>query len=160
MAILPRSGRAAIAKAIKDQQLHLAWGLGDGEWTTPPAEDPLATGLMDEIGRRTALEAAFVVPDPAGEIVIDGAGRFTRSVTETNQLFIAFKFDFADAATSVIREIGVFVGTITDPSLPAGKQYFLPSELDDEGTLLQLEHKAPIYRSASTRETFEILITF
>lgn len=160
MAILPKSGRAAIAKAIKSQTIHLAWGTGDGAWTTPPAEDADATALTAEIGRRTALEAAYVTPDAEGDIVIDGAGRFSRSVEPTNNLYSTFRFDFADAPAAVIREIGVFVGTVTDPDLPAGQQYFVPADIVDPGVLLQIEHKAPIYRSPSTRETFEILITF
>ena len=161
MAILPKTGRAAIAKAIKTQSLHLAWGTGDTSWgATPPAESADAATLVAEVGRRKALEAAFVAPDPNGEIVVDGAGRFTRSATETNQLYMAFKFDFQDAPTAIIREIGVFVGTETDAALPAGQQYFIPANVVHPGTLLQLENKAPIYRSASTRETFEILITF
>lgn len=160
MAILPRSGRAAIAKAIKNQTIHLAWGLGDGEWTTPPAENALATELLDEIGRREAVEVAFVVPDEDGTISIEGAGTFTRTETATNQLYLSFKFDASNAPTAVIREIGVFAGTVTATGLPAGQKYFEPSEITDPGTLLQLENKTPIYRAANTRETFDILITF
>lgn len=160
MAILPKSGRAAIAKAIKTQPIHLAWGLGDGAWTTPAAENTLATHLINEVGRRTAMEVSFVTPDANGEIAVDSAGRFSRTTTETNQLYMVFKFDFANAADKVIREIGVFVGTQTAANLPAGQVYFTPAEVTAQGTLLQLENKSPIYRSASTRETFEILITF
>lgn len=160
MAILPKSGRAAIAKAIKTQPIHLAWGLGDGAWTTPAAENTLATHLINEIGRRTAMEVSFVTPDTNGEIAVDSAGRFSRTNTETNQLYMVFKFDFANASDKVIREIGVFVGTQTVANLPSGQVYFVPSEIASSGTLLQLENKTPIYRSASTRETFEILITF
>jgi hypothetical protein len=160
MAILPRSGRAAIAKAIKNQSIHLAWGLGDGAWTNPPAEDALATELIDEIGRREAVEVAYVVPNESGNITIEGAGTFSRTETPTNQLFLSFKFDAANAPTAIIREIGVFAGTVTTPGLPAGQKYFVPSEISDPGTLLQLEHKTPIYRAANTRESFDILITF
>lgn len=160
MAILPKSGRAAIAKAIKTQPIHLAWGTGDGAWTTPAAENTLATSLLNEIGRRTAMEVTFVTPDPNGEIEVDTAGRFARSTTETNQLYMVFKFDFANASSAVIREIGVFVGTETAANLPAGQMYFAPSEIVNHGTLLQLENKSPIYRSSSTRETFDILVTF
>jgi hypothetical protein len=160
MAILPRSGRAAIAKAIKNQSLHLAWGLGDEAWTTPPAEDAEATTLIEEIGRRLATEVAFVVPAVDGDIEIVGSGKFSRTTSETNQIYLSFKFDAGDAPTAVIREIGVFAGTVTDPTLPAGQKYFAPSEVDEPGTLLQLEHKAPIYRAANTRESFDILITF
>lgn len=160
MAILPKSGRTAIAASIKSQPIHLGWGLGNGSWTTPPTEDTEQTELQNEIGRRTALEVSFVVPDDAGEIVIDGAGRFSRTTDPTNRLYMQFKYDFADASSAVIREIGVFVGTVTDPALPPGQLYFTPAQIVTPGYLLQLENKAPIYRSSATRETFEILITF
>lgn len=35
MAVLTASGRAAVAAAIKDRPLHLAWGRGDPDWETP-----------------------------------------------------------------------------------------------------------------------------
>jgi len=160
MAILPKSGRAAIAKAIKTQSIHLAWGLGDSAWTTPPDENAEATGLIAEVGRRALTESAFVVPDEAGNIVIDGAGTFSRTTEETNQIFLSFKFDATDAPTAVIREIGVFIGTVIASGLPAGQKYFSTSEIVDPGTLLQLENKVPVYRAANTRESFSILITF
>lgn len=160
MAILPKSGRAAIAAAIKTQPLHLAVGSGDGKWTTPPAEDASATALTSEIGRRAALEVAFVTPADNGDIAVDGAGTFSRTSDVTNQLYMSFKLDFSDAQNATIREIGVFMGTVLKAGLPAGQMFFAPGDLQAAGTLLQLENTAPIYRSASTRETFEILITF
>ena len=38
-----------------------------------------------------------------------------------NHLFIRVRFDFEDAATSVVRRQGLFVATQTDPELPVGR---------------------------------------
>lgn len=159
MAILTKSGRVVIAESIKARDIHIAWGLGDGAWTVPPSEDSEATELMDEVGRRAATEVSYVVPDVAGDI-IQPSGRFSRSVTPTNHLYIATTFDFGDASSSEIRESAVFVGTELVGGLPPGQQYFPPSDVAAPGRLLHLENLAPIYRSPAIRESFEVIITF
>lgn len=159
MPILTKSGRVVIAESIALRAIHLAWGAGDGAWITPPAEDADATELENELGRRVASEVAFVVPDPAGDIVLP-TGKFTRSLTPTNNLYVRTTFDFVDAPSDVIREIGVFVGTVTQSGLPAGQQYFTPAQVVDPGRMLHLENLPPIYRSPALKESFEIVITF
>ena len=159
MPILTRSGRVVIAESIASRPLHLAWGLGDGAWNSPPTESLDATELTDEVGRRTVTEVGFVVPDNAGDIVLP-TGTFSRSVTPTNHLYCRTAFDFADASSAVIREIGLFSGTTVVDGLPPGKNYFLPSEIDNPGRLLHLENMVPIYRSPAIRPSFEIVITF
>ncbi len=160
MSVLTESGRIAIAEAIKEQPLHLAWGEGDGAWTTPTAEDVSATALISEVGRRAIFEKRFCTPDVNGEIIVP-TGRFTFSdATPTNNLYLSFKFDFTDASDKVIRELGVFSSTVLDGGLPGGQLYFTGSDVTDPGILLLLEHTAPIHRNAATRETFEFVITF
>lgn len=159
MPILTKSGRIAIAESIAARPIHVAWGTGDGTWITPPAEDADATALMGEVGRRTASEVAYVVPDVAGDIELP-TGRFTRSLTPTNNLFVHTQFEFTDASSNVIREIGIFVGTETDSGLPPGQTYFVPSEVTDPGRLLHLENLAPIFRSPAVRESFDVVIIF
>lgn len=160
MPILTKSGRVVIAESIKARAVHLAWGAGDGDWTTsPPAEDADATELISEIGRRTADEVSFVLPDPDGLIVLP-TGTFTLSVTPTNHLYIKAKFTFSDAPSSVVRELAAFVGTVTQAGLPAGQKYFTPDQITNPGRMLHLEHFQPIYRSPAIEESFEIVITF
>jgi hypothetical protein len=160
MPILTRSGRVVIAEAIQLRPVHFAWGTGDNAWTTsPPAEDIDATALMNEIGRRTADEVAYVVPDEDGLIVLP-SGSFTLSPTPTRHLYCRVRFGFTDAPTSVIRELAIFVGTETDSGLPPGQRYFLPAEITDPGRILHLEHFQPIYRSTVNEESFEVVITF
>lgn len=160
MPILTRSGRVAIAEAVKSRPMHLAWGIGNGSWTTTfPAEDSDATALISEVGRRQVTETAYVVPDPAGDIVLP-TGKFKRSLTPTNSLYVSTQFDFLDAQGSEIREIGIFIGCTTNPALPPGQQYFAPGDVVNPGILLHLEHFAPIYRSPAIRELFEVVIVF
>lgn len=170
MAILPRAGRAAIAAAIKDQPLHLAWGPGLASWgDNPPPENADATALISEIGRRKVTSAQYVVPDSGGDYEFvtgaDGSGnpitsKFSISTEPTNRLLVSTRFDFSDAPSAVIRQFGLFVGTQTIAGLPPGQMYFTPGEIADPGRLLQLENCKPIYRSASTRELREFLIVF
>lgn len=230
MAILTASGRAALARAIKQQTLHLALGEGEPLWDTRKAistpfdaagvielgfqhladiratslddqteyvldvdysanaregvlrrlpasaipelgdvtvhfkvshpPEPIAqTGLLREVGRRVVDEAHFVAPDPEGEIVVP-TGRYATSTTPTNHLFVRVRFDFEDAATAIVREQGLFVGTQTDSSLTIGQKFFIPAQISDPGILLVLQNSVPIVRQPSTRETFEFVVTF
>jgi len=117
------------------------------------------TALLREVGRRLVNETHFVAADPQGEIVVP-TGRYRLSSEPTNHLFIRVRFDFEDAATSVLREQGLFVGTQTDPALPIGQRYFSPAQITEPGILLVLQNSVPIVRGPSTRETFEFVVTF
>lgn len=159
MPILTASGRVVIAESIEARPIHLAWGTGDGAWTTPPSENSAQTALRAEIGRLKATEVAYVVLNPAGDINTP-TGIYSRSVTPTNNMLLGFNFDFANASSSVIREIGVFVGSTTNPALPSGQQYFVPADIVMTGRLLHLENIAPIFRSPAIKENFQIVVTF
>lgn len=159
MPILTNSGRVVIAESLLQRPFHLAWGLGNGAWTDPPSENPGATALQNEVGRRTADELAYVVADPAGDIILP-TGRFARSLSPTNNILVSVRFDFSDAQSSVIREVGVFVGSVPVNGLPGGQKYFTPAQIANQGRLLHLENLAPIFRSPAIREGFEIVVTF
>ncbi len=63
LATLTRTGRAAIAKAILERPLHLAWGTGLEDWDAEDAVLPSlveATALTHEIGRRAVSTKGFV----------------------------------------------------------------------------------------------------
>lgn len=159
MAILAQTGRVVIAESIALRPLHLAWGEGDGAWIEPPAEDAGATGLINELGRRTVTQVQYVIPDEEGEIELPG-GNYTLSESPTNHLLITTVFDFGDASSDTIREIGLFAGTETGEGLPGGQKYFIPSEVTNPGRLLHIENVGPIFRSVVIKETFKIVITF
>lgn len=127
-----------------------------------PPESIGQTVLLREVGRRVVDEVHFVAADPEGEIVVP-TGRYRISVDPTNHLFIRVRFDFEDAATSVVREQGLFVGCATDPellSVAPGQKFFIPAQITDPGILLVLQNSVPIVRQPSTRETFEFVVTF
>lgn len=51
MAILTKSGRAAISTAIQAQSIHLIWGSGEESWddtSVPVSVD--STALVNEVG--------------------------------------------------------------------------------------------------------------
>jgi len=130
------------------------------DFTVSHPPEPIGqTALLREVGRRVINETHFVAADPQGEIVVP-TGRYRLSSEPTNHLFIRVRFDFDDAATSVLREQGLFVGTQTDPALPIGQRFFNPAQITQPGILLVLQNSVPIVRQPSTRETFEFVVTF
>lgn len=159
MITLTRSGRETLAESIKLRDVHVAWGPGDGSWTTPPAEDVLATAVTGEIARRTASEVSFVDPDEDGDIVLS-SGNYTRSVTPTNYLFVEAAFAFDEAPTSTIRQFGVFVGTTIVGGLPAGQEYFTPAQVATPGRMLALENREPIVRTSTSTVTYRAVFKF
>jgi hypothetical protein len=178
MAILTQSGRTAMAAALATRPIHLAWGTGDPEWDKPawerdPAdviasiESTLDTALVNEIGRRTLTLWQFVIEDENGAITVNDVDDPTIKKTfspspnnePTNHLYLLFNFDFLDAPSATIREIGIFLNTVTDPDLPPGQRYFTPDQIVDPGILLALEHLPFFNRQPSVRQTFEQVIT-
>lgn len=97
--------------------------------------------------------------DEDGDLITP-TGRFKASIAPTNNLFLRFTFDFDNASNQIIRELGVMVGTLTKHDLPAGQRYFAPTDIDEGGILLVLEHTVPLIRTAATRETFSFVVTF
>jgi hypothetical protein len=160
MAILTQSGRAAIARAMKNQIMHVAWGTGDPAWDAEPIpENSLQEALLHEVGRRVVDEIVFCLPDDQGELEAAN-GRFTLSDVPTRNLFIKVRYDFSDASDYTIRELGLFVNGETDGDLPIGQQYFLPHQVIDPGILLLLEHEPAMIRTPAVRESFSFVITF
>ena len=165
MATLTESGRIALAAAVKAKAIHLAWGSGLPEWdATPPIESPSIAALTTEVGRRVAGLVEYVVPDPAGTLIVpvfNGSSvpqKFSLSAPPTKYLYMAFQFAVTDAPAETIREAGVFVDTVTTGS--EGQTYFIPAEVADPGMLLAVECLSPkIIRSGSTRKLFEFVLS-
>lgn len=159
MAVLTTSGRVAMAMALKDRELYLAWGIGDPAWDSAPITESLAAeGLTDEAGRVPVTYSGYAVPDELGIIEVP-TGKFSESATPTNHLYLRFDFGFADGAALTIREAGVFQDPEIEPGLPPGQRYFVPAEVVDPGTLLALEHFPALVRSPLVRQQFEFVLT-
>lgn len=160
MSIITTTGRAALAQALKDTPLYVAWGRGRPDWDNElPRESRSAIALTHEVGRRLIASANYCRPDEAGEIVMRGA-RFTQSQTPTPHLHLRCEFDFDDGLGETIRELGIFSGTVLKPSVPRGKRYVTPNELQQPGILLTLDHLTPIVRGVASRISFDLVITF
>lgn len=160
MAILTNSGRVAMAEAVMQRPIHLAWGSGNAAWdTTPVPVTTSETALVNEIGRRKVTQVRYCTPDAGGEIVVP-TGTFTESLVPTRHLYLKFNYDFTDAPAASIREVAVFIGTTTDPGLPVGQMYFEPGDIVTPGILLVVERTPKFDRSPSVRQSFEFVVTF
>ncbi|MBF0374927.1 MAG: hypothetical protein HQL39_16095 [Alphaproteobacteria bacterium] len=167
----PLGGRIGQCFALSALTWHVALGRGDPAWDAADRADPLwqsalapdaaqAMALVDEIGRRVADEVAFVTPDPAGEIVLP-EGRWTRSASPTNHLYVQVFLDYGDGAAQTVREVGLFAGGVTLDTLPPGQRWFVAAELVEPGHLMQLlRYAVPIVRSPSVRPLFHFVQSF
>lgn len=88
MAIMTRSGRAALADAIRQRPLHLAWGIGNEEWDTSAAE---FTASFDE-NEKVQLPHSYVT-----DVVLTSADGATTYVAGTDYI--------VDGSTGIIRRV-------------------------------------------------------
>jgi hypothetical protein len=168
MAILTLSGRVAMCAAMANETIHLAWGTGDPAWDEElPPGGVDQSALVNEIGRRLPTLIQFVTPDPDGGISVfdaDDSGEETRfspspDNAPTNHLYVMTNFDFTDGLGATIRELGVFIGTKTDPELPPGQRYFTPDQIVDPGIMLAFENRPAAVRYQGVRQVYEFVVT-
>ncbi|MFV0423745.1 hypothetical protein [Oleidesulfovibrio sp.] len=166
-------GKAAMAKAISERTLHYAWGTGEEEWDSDPNSKPFwkqRIALVNEVGRRTVTRVGFVLPDPDGDILVptvqkDGTVQVVPyKMSEpgpTPYLYLQVNFGFEDAANLTIREVGIFMDTVTKEGLPPGQRYFTPGEIEAPGLLLAAEClDMGMNRLPSTQPVFGFILPF
>lgn len=141
MAILTFSGRAAIVDYLRTCPLFLAIGTGHPNWgSVPDPPDYDATGLINEIGRKKLTQAFFVNEDDNGEIEMPGGRHYSQSAIPTRHLFVRFLFGYGEGVNATIREVGIFINSTTKSGLPATQTFFTPDQIQEQGSLLLLEH--------------------
>lgn len=176
LATFTNIGRAAIALAISNSSLTIAWGTGDPSWYEEGGTMPdllSSKRLVNEVGRRIPTFVGFVLPDDNGDIVVPTViqnkngetsvteKRYIKAESPTPFLYIQAQYGFEDAANSTLREMGIFMGGTTDPNLPPGQRYFLPAEVIDPGYLLAVSIlDQEINRSGSVQQTVNLVIPF
>lgn len=165
--IMTDKGHVVLATSLFNEMFHLAWGKTPvgydvTNWSagqTPPVEDANAVELLEEVGRRPTTYKAYVTEDVNGTIVANGL-KWAESITPTRNVYLQFKFDASDASAEVIRQFALFHGTVVKPATPVGKSFLSLTDLDETGNLFMVENIQPISRNATTREIYEIVITF
>ena len=164
--VIVEDGHVVLAKVIFDSEFHLAWGdvpegYDTSSWEAgdvPPAEASNTTGLLQEVGRRVSTLKSFVIEDPQGTISANDSS-WSVSKTPTRHVYLQFKFDAQDASNKVIRQVGIFSGTVKKDTVPIGQMFLTPSDLEDDGILFMIQNIEPNSRNASTREIYEYVIT-
>lgn len=122
------------------------------------AEDTEATQLIEPIGFRPVTEVGFVFEDAANGTIQLTSGRYSPSVAPTPELYTRTSYDYEDGMNSTIRELALYMDTAVKPGLPAGQQYFAPSEIASTGILLALQHLPPLRRDNAVKQTFEFVL--
>lgn len=123
-----------------------------------PALGSGETALVNEVGRRIASSLEFVVPDDDGNISTPGGQRWTISTTATRYLYCNVLFDYLEAATETIREVGIFVDGTRKAGVPEGQLYLTPDQVAEPGYLLLLDRFAGKVRSPSERQGFSYVL--
>ncbi len=123
---------------------------------TPP-ESPEATQLIHLMGLRSFDTVVFCTPHKQGALSTP-QGNFAISEAATTTLYLSCRLDFSEAVGQTIQEVGVMVGAQTAADLPPGQRYFTPDQIRAPGTLLVLEHLAPLKREATTRDAFSFVV--
>lgn len=160
MAIFVTDAPSAVAVAIKETGVWVAWGRGSDSWDMAPEPEPADAGsLVDEIGRRRAQVIQFVTPDPAGDIIVP-QGAFAIHPEPTGNLYVRCNFANTDGVGESLREGGVFIGTALVAGLPAGQEYFTPGNIASIGRMLMLERFAKITRSVDFGVSLEFVVSF
>lgn len=172
LATLTNVGRAAIAKAICAREIAIGWGSGQASWDSM-AESALPnllerTALYAPVGYRKTAAKGYCTPSSNGDIIVpigqlpDGTvdvTRYAASSTPTPYLYFRANYDFGDASTATIREIGLFMDTVYKSGLPAGQQYYTTAQVQTPGELLSMQILKPvILRSASIRQMIEFVL--
>ena len=172
MGLITESGRAAMARAIKEQTMFLVLGRGESSWDSDmPADDGKATELVSEIGRKALTRSIYVTPNVEGDIEVptsiteDGNGgygvttvKYSQSASPTRYIYVEFRLDFTDAVNQTIRELGLYVGSVLKDDLPSGQTWFTADNFDDEGLLFEIENRVPYIRTVNQRPVFSWVI--
>lgn len=169
LATITQKGRAAMAMAIAQRTIHMAWGSGLEEWDVPGAEIPSyadAEALVSEVGRRVPAIVGYVTPDETGGIVIpigvDGEGkvltaRYRLVSVPTPYIYFRSDYDFDDGQNAVIREVGIFVDPVVKEGLPPGQRYFTPDQIVEPGYLFCAQRIDTLLRSASQQQSIQFV---
>jgi hypothetical protein len=158
--IFTTAARVRAAASAQAATAHLALGSGDVAWgSNPPSPSVNSTALVAEFCRRRSTLVQFCSPNQNGSIVVPD-GKFQPSVSATNCVYFKFHFDFGDAVGNTIREMGIFLDTIATSATPAGQYLLLPANVQTPGSLLTIQRRAPDLIEGTTRNLFEIVVTF
>ena len=73
-------------------------------------------------------------------------------------MYLRADFDYSDAPTATLREVGVFMDTEVSPDCPAGQLYFRPDEIVNAGRLFAAQIlDEPITRSPNRKIGIELV---
>lgn len=117
--VITRSGRVLLARLLHGDALpgltHCALGDGDASFTDPaqpPVPSSEQTGMRHERVRKTADRHAYLLEDPAGEILVNGVA-YREASEPTPLLGVFFRFEESEANGFPIKEYGFFGGGVT-----------------------------------------------
>lgn len=172
LATFTNVGRSTVAQDICERELAIGWGTGIEAWDTM-ADSDLPNlidrqSLYNEIGRRKVTTKGYCLPDANGSIIVPigmlpngdvDVAKYAPASEPTPYLYFRANYEFGDAPTAIIREIGLFQDTVYASGLPAGQQYFSKAQIAGQGKLMAMQIvRPPMHRSPSIRQMIEFVL--
>src|SRR3954454_9835801 len=115
--------------------------------------------LLDKFGLTRMRRFIYVVPNPDGEIQMADSSKFAASEAPSRYLYLSFKLDPADAKNELIREAGLYWGTIFVVGTPTGQMYVEKPAVASWGKLIHLDRFNSIDRDGLIEQTFSFVLT-
>lgn len=172
LATFTNVGRSTVAQDICEREMAIGWGSGLAAWDSM-ADSALPSlidckSLYNEVGRRKVSAKGYCLPATDGSIIVpigmmpDGTvdvARYAPAPEPTPYLYFRANYEFGDASSATIREIGLFQDSVFAANLPAGQQYFTKAQVTGPGKLMAMQIvRPPILRSASIRQMIEFVL--
>lgn len=166
--VMTTTGHKALAIAAYQAEYWLALGevlpgTDITNWRAenqPPQEDKNTLDLIKEVGRRVVTTKQYVEEDAENGTIEANNTKWKISTVPTRNIYLQFKFEAKEAASNVIRQVGIFTGTVRQDNVPSGQYYLTPDQVKEKGALFMYQNLAPIARNLATREVFEYVLTF
>lgn len=174
---LAAPGRVALAQAIFAQPLALALGAGDGAWTQPANVVGDETGLLSPFALVRAAAKTFVSLVDADDLdpaIVETLGPemnqaglmrdnlsniWQASDVPTRYVYALFIVAQATRVSDTTRERGVYGSPTIAGTIPPGQLYVPWVSVTSPGTLITIEHIAPL-APLGEREAIGVVLTF
>ncbi|WP_279480251.1 hypothetical protein [Aureimonas sp. SK2] len=142
--LMPLSGRRALAALARASSFLFVLSRGnpawDGQWTQPNPPAPLldVEDVLDPFGYARPTIVDFVVPDLNGAIYDDDGGRYSISAEPTRYVRSRLSLPVGAFAGEPLREVGLFINPVIDPSVAPGAVIVPPAAVLSLGDLLHV----------------------
>lgn len=138
-----------------------AAGSAEYEYNAEP-EDPATTEIVTPLAYKKVLTKLWVQqvsPEDEFDYLV-GGNHYALSIEPTRLIYVEVELRPEELSLSIIREVGIFLGTTVDVGFPEGQLLFQPEDVATLGMLYALKYYSPIIRNDYSKEHFAYILQF